>query len=216
MDHLADLFDRHAALVSCGPDILAATDILVRVFRAGGQALFAGNGGSAADADHWSGELLKGFESKRPLGLRKRTGLPVELASRLQDAVAAIPLTGFAALRTAVGNDIGPDLDFAQLVLALGRPGDVFVGLSTSGNARNVSAAAEVARWKGMDVIGLTGAGGGTLKDLCTVCIRAPSARTCHVQEMHLPIYHAICLMIEDQMFASEASTLLVANSQRN
>lgn len=200
-DHIAALVARLPVLEACQADIRAASGLLCAAFRAGGLALLAGNGGSAADAEHWSGELLKGFESRRPLDAAQCAGLPEHLAGKLQAAVPAIPLTGFPSLRTAVANDIDPLLEFAQLVQALGRPGSVFVGLSTSGNAGNVCAAAAVARARGMSVIGLTGAGGGRLHGLCDVCIRVPATRTCLVQELHLPVYHAICLAIESELY---------------
>ncbi|MBN8526413.1 MAG: SIS domain-containing protein [Planctomycetes bacterium] len=204
--HLAALLARRPELRSCADDITAAHQLFTACFRAGGNALFAGNGGSAADADHWSGELLKGFESKRPIAAPWRARLPAAMADRLQDAVPAIPLTGFPALRTAVANDIDPVLEFAQLVVALGRPGSLYVGMSTSGNAGNVCAGAEVARARGLHVIGLTGETGGRLKDLCDVCIRVPERRTCLVQELHLPIYHTLCLMLEAELFPAFAS----------
>lgn len=163
-----------------------------------------GNGGSAADADHWAGELLKGFCKDRPLSMQERGTLRPEIAQKLQGALPAIPLTSFPAASTAFGNDVDPALAYAQLTSALGRPGDVFVGLSTSGNARNVGAAAEVARAKGLPVIGLTGASGGKLKAWCTVCICAPSTETYRVQEYHLPIYHCLSLMLEENFFGQK------------
>jgi len=201
-DHLAELLNRRPELTPLAADIRKAADMFLECFRRGGNALIAGNGGSAADADHWAGELMKGFESRRPLTQEQRAGLRPELADKLQQAVPCIPLTGFPALRTAVANDIDPVLEFAQLVIALGRPGSLFVGLSTSGNAGNVCAAAEVARTRGLVVLGLTGKGGGRLADLSDLCIRVPAVRTLEVQELHLPIYHTLCLLIEDAHFA--------------
>lgn len=200
-DHLADLLHRRPELAACASDIRKGADLFLDCFRNGGTALIAGNGGSAADADHWSGGLLKGFESRRPLTRKQRLGLRPEVAEKLQQAVPCIPLTGFPALRTAVANDIDPTLEFAQLVMAFGRPGSLFVGISTSGNAINVCVAAEVARARGLKVLGLTGEGGGKLSSLCDLCIRVPATRTLEVQEYHLPVYHAICLIIEDEFF---------------
>jgi D-sedoheptulose 7-phosphate isomerase len=200
-DHLAELLNRRPELAPLAADIRNAADLFLECFRNGGNALIAGNGGSAADADHWAGELMKGFESRRPLTQEQRAGLRPELADKLQQAVPCIPLTGFPALRTAVANDIDPTLEFAQLVMALGRPGSLFVGLSTSGNAENVCAAAEVARAKGLKVLGLTGEGGGKLAPLCDLCLRVPARRTLEVQEFHLPIYHTLCLIIENKFF---------------
>lgn len=201
-NHLAELARRHPQLEPLVPSVHRAADMFLECFRLGGNALLAGNGGSAADADHWSGELLKGFESRRPLPAMERAALPPEFADKLQWAVPCIPLTGFPALRTAVANDIDPVLEFAQLVVALGRPGSLFVGLSTSGNAANVCAAAQVARARGLKVLGLTGEGGGKLATLCDLCLRAPATRTLEVQEFHLPLYHTICLLIEDALDA--------------
>ena len=201
-DHLAELLNRRLELAQLAADIRKAADLFLECFRSGGNALLAGNGGSAADADHWAGELMKGFESRRPLTQEQRAGLRPEVADKLQQAVPCIPLTGFPALRTAVANDIDPTLEFAQLVMALGRTGSLFVGLSTSGNAPNVCAAAEVARAKGLKVLGLTGEGGGRLADLCDLCIRVPATRTLEVQELHLPVYHTLCLLIEDEFFS--------------
>jgi D-sedoheptulose 7-phosphate isomerase len=170
----------------------------------GGKLLLCGNGGSAADADHWAGELLKGFKSKRMLSPAARAGLPAAIADSLQGAIPAIPLTGFAALTTAFANDVDGDLTFAQLTHALGRPGDVLIGLSTSGNARNVCAAATVARVRGLRILGLTGASGGTLAPLCDICLRVPAAETFRAQEFHLPIYHCLSLMLEDDFFSAD------------
>ena len=202
-DHLSELLKRRPELTLHAAEIRKAADLFLECIRNGGNALLAGNGGSAADADHWAGELMKGFESRRPLTQEQRAGLRPELAEKLQQAAPCIPLTGFPALRTAVANDIDPTLEFAQLVMALGRPGSLFVGLSTSGNAANVCAAAEVARAKGLKVLGLTGESGGKLAPLCDLCIRVPAKRTLEVQELHLPIYHTICLLIEDEFFAA-------------
>ena len=201
-DHIAELLNRRPELAPFAADVRKAADMFLECFRNGGNALLAGNGGSAADADHWAGELMKGFESRRPLTQEQRAGLRPELADKLQQAAPCIPLTGFPALRTAVANDIDPTLEFAQLVMALGRPGSLFVGLSTSGNAGNVCAAAEVARARGLKVLGLTGEGGGRLADLCDLCLRVPATRTLEVQELHLPIYHTLCLLIEDEFFS--------------
>jgi D-sedoheptulose 7-phosphate isomerase len=199
--HLLDLLQRRPELLSARSSILQAYEVLCACFRSGGKVLLCGNGGSAADADHWAGELLKGFCHDRPLPAKARGGLRAAIASRLQGALPAIPLTAFPAASSAFGNDVDPDLSYAQLTFALGRRGDVLVGLSTSGNARNVCAAAEVARARGLKVITLTGAGGGKLKGLSDVCVCAPARETYHVQEFHLPIYHCLSLMLEDEFF---------------
>ena len=164
--------------------------------------LVCGNGGSAADAEHWAAELLKGFVSRRPLSPDARKGLTSRLAEGLQGALPTIPLTGFLSYRTAFANDVDPDLVFAQLVWALGRPGDVLAVLSTSGESTNVCRAAEVASAREMKVLALTGEAGGQLSRLADVCIRVPARQTHLVQEYHLPVYHCLSLMLEDEFFA--------------
>ncbi|MBN2287856.1 MAG: SIS domain-containing protein [Candidatus Glassbacteria bacterium] len=173
-----------------------------RCYRDGGKVLLCGNGGSAADCEHWSAELNKGFRKKRPLPEKWRKKLPPLLAGSLQQALPAIPLTVFAALNTAVANDISAELVFAQGVWALGAPGDILVGISTSGGARNVCAAVQAAEAKGLTTIGLTGGQGGRLGELASIVIRAPAGEVHHIQQYHLPIYHCLCLMLEDEFFA--------------
>lgn len=199
--HLTNLLQRRPELAGASQSILQAYEVLRKSFRSGGKVLLCGNGGSAADADHWAGELLKGFCQDRPLSKKERSGLRPAIAAKLQGALPAIPLTSFPAASTAFGNDVDPDLAYAQLTSALGRRGDVLVGLSTSGNAKNVCAAAEVARAKGLKVIALTGASGGKLKPLTDVCICAPTRETYRAQEYHLPIYHCLSLMLEEEFF---------------
>jgi D-sedoheptulose 7-phosphate isomerase len=196
--HLKNLLVRYPALELCRSDIQQAFDLLSATFLKDGKLLFCGNGGSAADSEHWAGEMLKGFAHSRPLSASMRQGLPPEMAARLQWAFPVIPLTGFPSLATAFSNDVEPEYVFAQLVLALGRCGDVLAVLSTSGNSPNVCRAAEVARARSMPVVALTGATGGKLKDLADVCICVPAIETPHVQEFHLPIYHCLSLMLEE------------------
>ena len=199
--HLTNLLECRPELAGAVPSIQQAYTVLRLCFRSGGKVLLCGNGGSAADADHWAGELLKGFCKTRPLSRQQRGRLRPAIAAKLQGALPAIPLTSFPAASTAFGNDVDPDLAYAQLTSALGRRGDVLVGLSTSGNAANVCAAAEVARAKGLKVIGLTAASGGKLKGLSDVCICAPTQETYRAQEYHLPIYHCLSLMLEEEFF---------------
>jgi len=200
--HLNKLVERYPALEICRPDIQQAFDLLTVTFLKDGKLLLCGNGGSASDAEHWAGEMLKGFAHSRPLTAAMRQGLPAEMAARLQWAFPVIPLTGFPSLATAFGNDVNPEYVFAQLVLALGRPGDVLAALSTSGNSANICRAAEVARARNIPVIGLTGAGGGALKGLADVCICVPATQTPQIQEFHLPIYHCLSLMLEETFVA--------------
>ena len=200
--HLKSLFARYSALEVCGPDIQRAFDLLSATFHKDGKLLLCGNGGSASDSEHWAGEMLKGFALTRPLLPSMRRGLPPETAARLQWAFPVIPLTGFPSLATAFGNDVEPEYVFAQLLLALGRAGDVLAALSTSGNSANVCRAAEVARARQIPVLALTGASGGKLKELAEVCICVPATLTPLVQEYHLPIYHCLSLMLEEAFAA--------------
>jgi D-sedoheptulose 7-phosphate isomerase len=200
--HLDALIARATELAPLRADVEAAFALLHGALQRGGKLLLCGNGGSAADADHWAGELLKGFKRTRPLPASERAGLPDPLAAALQGALPAIPLTGFPALASAFGNDVDPHFVYAQLTHALGCPGDVWIGLSTSGNAVNVCAAAQVARARGLHTFGLIGATGGKLAPLCDLCLRAPSTETFRVQELHLPIYHCLSLMLEDAFFS--------------
>jgi len=199
--HINKLLQRCPELAECRGEIEKSFAILCDCFRSGGKLLLCGNGGSAADAEHWAGELLKGFGQKRPLSQAEKQGLPEALGLKLQGALPVIPLTGFVSLSTAFANDVDPDLIFAQLVWGLARPGDVLVGISTSGNARNVCAAMEAAKARGVRRVGLSGRTGGRLNPLCEVCIKAPSDETYLIQEFHLPIYHCLCLMLEDEFF---------------
>lgn len=195
-DHLADLLHRRPELAACREDLVAAARLLGDCCAADGQVLLAGNGGSAADAEHWAGELLKGFERRRQPRFLYRDDPP-----GLQDGLRVLPLTGFPAFATAMANDVAAELVFAQLVHVLGRRGDVFIGISTSGTSSNVCQAATVARRRGLRVCALTGADGGRLAALADVAIRVPATRTCEVQELHLPVYHCLCLLLEDRFF---------------
>lgn len=199
--HLKELIRRRPELTPCKASIADAFTTIRACFRSGGNVLLCGNGGSAADADHWSAELLKGFCSERPLPARLRKGMPRDIARRLQGSLPAIPLSSFPAFSSAFANDVAPELTFAQLVAALGRRGDVFIALSTSGNSLNVCLAAQTARARGMAVVALTGSGGGRLAKLADIAVRVPARETHLVQELHLPVYHCLSLMLEDAFF---------------
>jgi D-sedoheptulose 7-phosphate isomerase len=205
--HLSHLQSRRPELAPLIPDLEKAFHLMLESLRQDGQLLLCGNGGSAADCDHIAGELLKGFKSKRPLGEAQTTGLSEHLATKLQNGIRAIPLTGFSALSSAFINDVDPLMTFAQLVWALGRKGDILLAISTSGNAVNVAHAAEAARAKGMTVIGLSGQSGGKLKSLSDICICAPSTETFIIQEYHLPIYHTWCLMLEAALYPQDTKS---------
>ena len=199
---LEELLHRFPALAVCAGDIERAFALLRDCYTGEGKALVCGNGGSAADAEHWAGELLKSFVRKRPLAADARRGLSARLGEGLQGALPMIPLTGFLSFRTAFANDADAELVFAQLVWALGNPGDVLVALSTSGDSVNICLAAEAASARGMKAVALTGESGGRLAGLVDVCIRAPARETYLVQELHVPVYHCLSLMLEDAFFA--------------
>ena len=210
MRHIDLLVERYASLESARNDIVAAYLLLEESYENGGKLLVAGNGGSAADAEHIVGELMKGFKlPRKPEAdfaeklVEENQELGSVLAENLQGALPAIALDGHPALSTAYMNDCEPLLCFAQQVNGYGKSGDVFLGISTSGNSKNVLYAATTAHAKGMKVIGLTGAKDSKLKDMSDVCIKAPQTETYMIQELHLPIYHCLCLMLEDNFFAS-------------
>lgn len=208
MKHIDLLVERYPSLESAKKEIVEAYLVLEECYDNGGKLLVAGNGGSAADAEHIVGELMKGFKMPRKPEadfaeklVAENQELGVVLAEKLQGALPAIALDGHAALSTAYMNDCEPLLCFAQQVNGYGKAGDVFLGISTSGNSKNVLYAATTARAKGMKVIGLTGAKDSKLMDMSDVCIKAPQTETYIIQELHLPIYHCLCLMLEDKFF---------------
>ena len=202
--YINDLVRRYPELECVVADICEALGKMLDCYRLGGKILICGNGGSAADAEHISGELLKGFISKRePEGeeLERLTAALGESAKKLQRGIPAIPLTSLTSVLSAFANDVEPELVFAQITYALGKPGDVLVCLSTSGNSGNVVAAAKAAKALGISTVALTGQGGGKLGEMCDVTIAAPETETYKVQEYHLPIYHAICAELERILF---------------
>lgn len=205
---VAILIERYPALGDCAEDIQAAFEYIKNSYENGGKLLIAGNGGSAADSEHIVGELMKGFKRTRKLSSELQEGLkavdeelgPV-LADNLKGALPAIALDGHPALTTAYINDCEPLLCFAQQVNGYGKKEDVFLGISTSGNSKNVLYAATVAKAKGMKVVGLTGQKDSRLKKLADVTIQVPQTETYMIQELHLPVYHCLCLMLEDYFF---------------
>jgi D-sedoheptulose 7-phosphate isomerase len=207
-DYIQTLITRYPDLTPCANDARTALDILRDTVRAGRKILVCGNGGSASDAEHIVGELMKGYMLKRPLPTdvreRLRGVFPDEgdyLADHLQGAIQAIALGSHTALTTAFANDVAPDMIFAQQVYGYSQPGDTLLMLSTSGNSGNVVRAAQVACAMGLHTIALTGQSGGKLNSLCDVTIRVPSDRTPDIQERHLPIYHALCEALEAEFF---------------
>ncbi len=205
------LIERYPALAECHDDLRTTLDTLAATFRAGGKLLLCGNGGSASDCEHIVGELMKGFLKRRPLPAAEAdrivavggADLGGEIASRLQGALPAVALTSSIALGSAVLNDVHGDMIYAQQVHGLGRAGDALLGISTSGNARNVLHACIVARARGMKTVLLTGRTGGSLRAHADVAIRVPADNVVEIQEFHLPIYHALCLELEETFFPS-------------
>lgn len=199
------LLNNYPSLAVCRSDVEAAVGLLTKSYEDGGKLLLCGNGGSCADCEHISGELLKGFLSKRPLcgEIKKKITeeAGTELAEALQLGLPALPLTSFTALSTAYANDVSAEYVYAQLTLALGEPGDVLLGISTSGKAKNVRAAFSTARAIGLKTIALTGKKGVGLRELCDCVIAVPEEETYRVQELHLPVYHFICAELERRFF---------------
>ena len=213
-DQIAALLERLPVLEPLRKELERALEALLSCFRSGGKLLVCGNGGSCADADHIVGELVKGFLSRRPLPEstreRIRAVLPEEgagLADSLQGALPAINLAAHASLLTAFGNDVDPAYGYAQQVLAYGRREDALLGISTSGDARNVTYALAVARALGLTTLGLTGGTGGRMRRLCDVLLCVPGSSTPLIQELHLPIYHALCAGVEAALFPRGGQT---------
>lgn len=207
---LDDMIVRYTELNDIKSDIFNAYKLIANAYENKGRLLVAGNGGSAADAEHIVGEMMKGFLLRRPLDDDIKTALNKvsdelgsNLGESLQMAMPAIALTGHDALSSAFANDVDPAMVFAQQVLGYGDGNSVYMGLSTSGNASNVVYGAVIAKALGMKVIGMTGSDGGKLKDYCDVIIRVPSSETFIVQEYHLPVYHTLCAMAEEYFFGN-------------
>jgi D-sedoheptulose 7-phosphate isomerase len=206
MDYLQDLIIRYPALKSIGDSINGAFEILRESYAAGGKLLIAGNGGSAADSEHIVGELMKNFVKKRDLpqsflAALKNSQAESYLSGHLQPGLPAVSLTGHPGLSSACINDIDGNIVYAQQVYNLGKPEDVFLGISTSGNAKNIYYALLTAKALGLKTIGLTGGSGGMLAGTADVAIVVPEKETYKIQELHLPVYHTICLMLEECFF---------------
>lgn len=208
LKHIDCLIDRYPKLIVCQEDIINAYEILEEAYSSGRKLLVSGNGGSASDSEHIVGELMKEFKLKRRVFGEQAAALKEidpelgqTLAEGLQGALPAISLTGHSSLTTAFMNDAMPELVFAQQVNGYGKPGDVYLGISTSGNSKNVLYAAVNAKAKGLKVIGLTGSKENKLMKYADVCIRVPETETYKIQELHLPVYHCLCLMLEDKFF---------------
>lgn len=217
---LDELIERYPVLSANREGIAKAYELLKDCYDNGGKLMIAGNGGSAADSEHITGELMKGFVKKRRLPEAMREALhkagedfgeisgeaygaelAESLADKLQGALPAIALTGHDALTTAYANDVDGSLAFAQQLYGFGKKGDVFLGISTSGNSKNVLAAALTARALGIRTIVLTGGTGGKLAKTADCAVIVPASETFKIQELHLPVYHALCLMLEETYF---------------
>jgi D-sedoheptulose 7-phosphate isomerase len=208
MDYLQQLIDRYPSLSGIRDQIKTAGELLITSFSSGGKLLLAGNGGSAADCEHIAGELMKSFAKRRPpppehIAELEKTDIECAayLGPRLQGALPAIALTAHTGLSSACINDIDGNIVFAQQVYGYGKAGDVFLGISTSGNAKNVIYAAVTARARGLKTIALTGGGGGSLVKYADAAIIVPERETYKIQELHLPVYHTLCLLLEDYFF---------------
>lgn len=207
MDVIGSLLERYPVLAAQGNALRAAGELLYTGVKSGGKVLTCGNGGSASDAEHVVGELMKDFHQKRPISQESRRKLeaadpaPEDLIRNLQEAIPAICLNSHTSLLTALINDGDPAMAFAQQVYGYGRPGDVLMAFSTSGNSENVVNAARVAKGMGVKVLSITGSGGGKLAQLADVAILVPETETYKVQELTLPIYHGLCILLEQRMF---------------
>lgn len=211
MEQIELLIKRYPKLASVEDAIEEAYHVMAECYEGGGKLLIAGNGGSAADAEHIAGELMKRFKTPRPISKdladRLKAIDPIRgaaLSANLECALTAIPLVTHEALTTAYINDVDGLGVFAQQLLGFGRPGDVFLAISTSGNSENILNAAVAAKALGIKVIGLTGASGGELAKQADVAVRAPENETYMIQELHLPIYHCWCLMLEEKFFGAK------------
>lgn len=211
MKHVDFLISRYPKLESIKQSIIDAYLVMEECYEHDGKLLIAGNGGSAADSEHIAGELMKRFKTPRPVDKEFAEKLVAadpkrgpQLAKNLERSLMAIPLVAHEALSTAYINDVDGYGVFAQQLFGFGRPGDVFLGISTSGNSQNVMNAVAVAKAMNIKVVGLTGAKGGELAQAADVAVKAPETETYMIQELHLPIYHCWCLMLEDHFFGKK------------
>lgn len=211
LDKVEELIGRYPVLAECRGDMVAAVEAICESYRAGGKVIICGNGGSASDSEHVVGELMKGFllkrEIKGELAERIRAAAPEHadyLIANLQGALPALSLVNQVALNTAFANDQAPDLSFAQQLLGMGDAGDSLLAISTSGNSTNVVYALDMARVKGVKSIALTGRSGGKIKEqnMADICICVPEDETFKIQELHLPVYHMLCIAAENEFFA--------------
>lgn len=204
----ASLITRYPELESCCKDIRKAYEILSESYRNGGKLLVAGNGGSCSDSEHIVGELMKSFRFNRKIAAEDTEKLETlfgeegkRLSDTLEGCLPAIPLTSMPALSSAYLNDVDPLMVFAQLLYGYASEHDVFLGISTSGNSKNIINAAMVAKMKGIHTVALAGENRARVDDYFDIVIHVPSKETYQIQELHLPIYHALCAMLEADFF---------------
>lgn len=212
--HIDEVLARCPILKPLSDEMIRAAEAVCACHRAGDKVLVCGNGGSASDSEHIVGELAKGFVLRRAIPqehagqLRRGKGSSEEerheLVEKLQRGVAAISLTGHPALASAIDNDTGRQMIFAQQVYVYGRPGDVLIGLSTSGNSGNVVRALAVARAFGLTTVGFTGSRPARMDTLCDILLKVPAEETHKIQELHLPVYHTLCLLVEQELFGKD------------
>ena len=205
---ITELLNRYPSLCECKDDIEKAANAIIECYEKGGKLLLCGNGGSCADCEHIVGELMKGFLKKRPLSVEQKNKMKNncnlvddELLSKLQGGLPVIAIPSITALNSAFCNDVDPELVYAQPLMALAKENDTLIGISTSGNSKNVFGAVKVAKALGIKVIGLTGKTGGKLKETVDICICVPETETFKIQELHLPIYHYLCANVEEYFF---------------
>lgn len=192
------LYKKYTALEECREDIEKALELILHTYQNGGKVLVCGNGGSAADSEHIVGELMKGFLLKRPVTDER---IPERLRMGLQGSLPAISLPSQCAILSAFINDVDPEMMYAQLVYGYAKENDLVIGLSTSGNSKNVVNAIEVAKCLGVKTLSLTGSKDSRMSELSDVTIRVPETETYKVQEYHLPVYHYLCAEVERILF---------------
>ena len=203
-----ELLERYPVLDSCKDEIKRAAEAIVACYEKGGKVMLCGNGGSCADCDHIAGEFLKGFLLKRPVNPELKMEMAekygeygAQIAGKLQQGLPTISLNTHSAAISAFENDVDPELIYAQQVLAYGKPGDVLIGISTSGGAKNVAAAVMTANSIGLHTIGLTGKDGGKLAQISNLSLIMPHTETYRIQEYHLAVYHLLCAVVEYEIF---------------
>lgn len=201
MDAIDELILGFQNLKSLESDVRRTASLITDSFRMGGKLLLVGNGGSCADCEHIAGEMVKQFAKERPLDQKIAAKLGPELSRELHGGLPALSLPSMIGFHTAFNNDENPQFAFAQQIVAFGKPEDILLGISTSGNSKNIINAVITAKALGLKSIGLTGGDGGELARVANVTIKAPGENVAKIQELHLPIYHAICAFVEDKIF---------------